>query len=416
MIFKELSDLTQSELNQLLDRGSKVDTGLVRDIVLRVKNDGDAAVKEFTKRFDGVDIKSLKVSREELETARKRADAKVVEALEKAHENILRYHEKQLESEWWYEEEGRRLGHLTRPVESVGCYVPGGGAYYPSSVLMAAVPAKVAGVGRIIVTTPPKSDGTIHDITLASCIIAGVDEVYKVGGAQAIAALAYGTESVPKVDMIVGPGNIYVTAAKKLVFGDVGVDMLAGPSEVLIIADSTAPSDYIAADILAQAEHDPHAVSILVATDEEVASRVRKILEEDDNQPEGVQNTAILAARNLEEATRFSNTFAPEHLEIITALNDKVLEMISNAGSIFLGPYSPVAAGDYASGPNHILPTGGCARFQSGLSVGHFQKKISVQRLSKKGLKGISGSVTTLAEAEGLVHHSESVKERLKDG
>ncbi len=415
MIIKELSQLTNDEKEGILRRGARVDVTLVKEIVESVKREGDRALKEYTARFDGAELETFRVSEEEFARAVDAADPAVVSEIEKAYRNILTYHEQQAENEWWTEEEGRRLGQIVRPVESVGCYVPGGRAFYPSTVLMAAVPARVAGVKRIVVTTPPQPDGSINEHTLAACRIAGVSEVYKVGGAQAIAALAYGTASVPKVDMIVGPGNIYVTAGKKMVYGDVGIDMLAGPSEVLIISDSTGDPSFIASDIRAQAEHDPNASCVLVSTDKEVIDAVCAELKSDalDALP-ALENVALLRVKDLDSAIDFSNEYAPEHLEIMVADEEEALTRIQSAGSIFLGPYSPVAAGDYASGPNHILPTGGCARFQSGLNVGHFLKRISVQRLTRQGLSGISDIVIGLSEAEGLKYHSESVKKRLK--
>jgi histidinol dehydrogenase len=414
MIFKEITKLTKQEKDKILNRRSKIDTALVKDIITDVKRKGDLALKEYTKRFDGVEIEDLRVSPEEFEEAMASADPDIVESIKKAHKNILLFHQKQPEKEWWIEEDGIKLGQISKPVDSVGCYIPGGRAFYPSTVLMTVTPAKVAGVGRIVCATPPRNDGKINEYTLVSCKIAGVDEAYKVGGAQAIAALAFGTESVPKVDLIVGPGNIFVTAAKKAVFGDVGIDMLAGPSEVLIIADSSANTDYIVSDMLAQAEHDPEASCILISTDKGVALGVKKILEEiTDKAPKALSNASILVAKDLDEAINFSNRYAPEHLEIVADNEESALEKIKNAGSVFLGPYSPVSAGDYASGPNHVLPTGGCARFQSGLNVGHFMKKISVQKISREGLTKIGKTVVTLSKAEGLRYHSESVKKRL---
>jgi histidinol dehydrogenase len=412
MLFKRVSELSKEERERIIKRGGNVDVDLVKRVIERVRKEGDMAIREYTKKFDGVSLKSLKVSKEEFEEAQENVETGVVDALIKAYENILAFHKRQLEDDWWIEDKGNRLGYIKRPVTSVGCYVPGGRAFYPSTVLMAVTPAKVAGVKRIVCVTPPGEDGKINAYTLVACLIAGVDDVYKVGGAQAIAALTYGSESIPKVDMIVGPGNIYVTAAKKAVFGDVGVDMLAGPSEILIITDSTGNADYIASDILAQAEHDPHASCVLITTSEGLASDVKIKLETSSEVLMGLQNASILIAGDLDEAVTFSNEYAPEHLEIIVS-EENLLEKITSAGSIFIGPFSPVAAGDYATGTNHILPTGGCARFQSGLNVGHFLKKISVQRLSETGLKGISDTVINLSEAEGLKQHSNSVKKRL---
>ncbi len=415
MIFKELSSLTSEEKGRILSRELKVDRGVVEKIISDVKKRGDAALKEYTQRFDGASLDSLVVSETEFEEAWEKADKRIVEAIKTAHENISSYHTSQLEEEWWTEQDGRKLGQIIRPVESVGCYVPGGRAFYPSTVLMASVPAKVAGVKRIVCASPPKKDGAINEHILVACSISGVSEVYKVGGAQAVAALAYGTISIPRVDLIVGPGNVYVTAAKKAVFGDVGVDMLAGPSEILIIADKTGNPDFVLADLLAQAEHDPMATCVLITTDRELGKSVRsKIQMLGKKIPPALEKASILVSKTLDEALEFSNEFAPEHLVIISDDEKRALKGVKNAGSIFLGNYSPVAAGDYASGPNHILPTAGCARFQSGLNVGHFLRRISVQSLSKKGLEKVAEPVQTLAEAEGLKKHSDSVKERLK--
>lgn len=415
MIIKELSQLTNNEKERILKRGAIVDADLVKEIIETVKKNGDRALRKYTQKFDGVELDDLRVSDEEFSEAKDLADPGVVSQIEKAYKNITSYHKQQVEAEWWSEGDERKLGQIARPVENVGCYVPGGRAFYPSTVLMAAVPAKVARVKRVVITTPPQSDGRINEYTLSACKVAGVSDVYKVGGAQAIAALTYGTESIPKVDMIVGPGNIYVTAAKRAVYGDVGVDMLAGPSEVLIIADSTGDPDFITADIRAQAEHDPNASCVLVSTDKDVIDTVAKELKIDSSETlPALENVALLHANDLKSAIEFSNKYAPEHLEIMVENEEKVLSQIQSAGSIFLGSFSPVAAGDYASGPNHILPTGGCARFQSGLNVGQFLKQMSVQRLSKEGLKDISETVTALAEAEGLKYHSESVKKRLR--
>jgi len=414
MIIAELQHLTKDEKKQILKRGGGIDSDLVKEIVESVKRDGDRALRKYTKKFDGVELETIQVSPDEFAEAEKTADPGVVSQTKTAYENILAYHKKQAESEWWTEEEGRKLGQILRPVESVGCYVPGGRAFYPSTVLMSTVPAKVAGVKRIVVTTPPRADGSINEHTLAACKIAGVSEVYKVGGAQAIAALAHGTKSIPRADMIIGPGNIYVTTAKKAVYGEVGVDMLAGPSEVLIIADSTANPGFIASDIQAQAEHDPNASCVLISTDKDVIDAVAAKLNNSPENLPALENVALLYSDDLNSAIDFSNKYAPEHLEIMTSDDKAVLKRIQSAGSIFLGPFSPVAAGDYASGPNHILPTGGCARFQSGLNVGHFLKRISVQQLSRLGLEGIGDVVIGLSEAEGLKYHSESVKKRLR--
>lgn len=316
---------------------------------------------------------------------------------------------------------GVLVGQKIVPLDSVGAYVPGGRAAYPSSALMSVIPAKVADVPRIVVCTPPKEDGSINPLTLAAADMAGADEIYKLGGAQAIAAMALGTESIERVDKIVGPGNVYVTAAKMLTRGSAEIDFPAGPSEVLILADRTADPGVIAADMIAQGEHDPKSISVLVSLDDLLASAVA---EELNIQVESaarfeivklsLDNSAVLVADDMDEAIDFVNAFAPEHLEIITKEPMNVLRSIRHAGSIFLGKYTPVAAGDYASGTNHVLPTSGYARIFSGLNVDHFTKKISLQMITDEGLLGLEDTIITLAEAEGLVGHAESVRRRLE--
>jgi len=421
MLFSEIAKLTQEQKAKLLRRGradlSQVEAK-VAEILAEVRSRGDAALREFTRRFDGVEVEELKVSEEEIEKARERVEGKLIEALELAKENIAEFHSRQLRNDWSYAKDGITLGQVYRAIESVGCYVPGGRASYPSTVLMCAIPAKVAGVSRVVVTTPPMKGGEVNPLTLAACSIAGVDEVYRVGGAQAIAALAYGTESIARVEKIVGPGNVYVTAAKRLVSSEVAIDMPAGPSEVLIIADDSADARFIALDMLAQAEHDPLATSVLVTTSLELAKRVREILEkETPARAEAKQaieaNGAILVASDIAQAIDFANMFAPEHLEIITRDDEAVLRRINSAGSVFLGSYSPVACGDYASGTNHVLPTAGYARAYSGLNVYDFLKVISFQKLSKEGLERLAKAIVPLAKAEGLEMHAKSVEARL---
>jgi histidinol dehydrogenase len=421
MLFSEISELTQEQKDKLLHRGRADLTGVearVAEIIAEVRSRGDKALRDFTRRFDGVDVEELRVSEEEIEKARGRVDGKLIEALELAKENIADFHRRQLRGDWSYAKDGITLGQVFRAIESVGCYVPGGRASYPSTVLMCAVPARVAGVRRVVVTTPPSQSGKVNPLTLAACSIAGVDEVYRVGGAQAIAALAYGTESIARVEKIVGPGNVYVTAAKRLVSGDVAIDLPAGPSEVLIIADDSADARFIALDMLAQAEHDPLASSVLVTTSRKLAERVREILErETPARAEARQaieaGGAILLARDIAQAIEFANMFAPEHLEIITRDDEGVLSRIESAGSVFLGSYSPVACGDYASGTNHVLPTAGYARVYSGLNVYDFLKVISFQKLSRAALERLAKAILPLAEAEGLEMHAKSVEVRI---
>jgi histidinol dehydrogenase len=334
----------------------------------------------------------------------KRIDKNLLKALKHAHSNITKYHKEQfkhIKKSWNIEvEAGVNVGERISAVDSAGCYVPGGRASYPSTVLMTAIPAKVAGVKRIVVTSPPE----ISDAILAACSICRVDEIYRVGGAQAVGALAYGTESIKKVSKIVGPGNKYVMAAKNLVYGIVDIDMPAGPSEVLIIADNSANVDFIAADLRAQAEHDPDAQCILVSDSKMLLDNVSK---------KAPENSIGVLAGNVKDCIEFANLHAPEHLEIIAKNARSVAEKIINAGAIFIGPYSPVAAGDYASGANHVLPTGGAARFSSPLSVRDFLKTTSVQEISKTGLKKLGTTIISIAEAEGLDKHKESIEKRL---
>ncbi len=423
----KMKNLKNEDRRKLLKRSQLDASGVlntVNKIVGDVREEGDLALQYYTQKFDGVKLDRLKVSEEDIESSFSRVDLKEIEALKKAAANIEKFHKAQIPPEWVCNmDEGIVAGQIIRPLESVGCYIPGGRAVYPSTILMTVIPAKIAGVSRVICCTPPLKDGKIKDVVLAAASIAGADEIYAVGGAQAIAAMAYGTETIPPVDKIVGPGNVFVTAAKKLVYGDVDIDFPAGPSEVLIIADDTAEPDYIVMDMLAQAEHDPEAASVLVTTSERLAENVKKGIEDSIQSARRrkiieeslAKYGAIILVDSLDEAAEFSNLYAPEHLLIMTQNPDKVLEDINNAGSIFLGEFTPVAAGDYGSGPNHVLPTSGCARIYSGLSTESFLKKPTVQRLSKKGLKNLKDVVVTLAEYEGLYAHAESVKKRLSD-
>lgn len=409
MLLSNLSELSKSEYDKIVNR-SRVDIKRVtpdtEKIVEDVRRRGDLALLEYTEKFDGVVISDLKVSEDEFKEAREGVGKDVIEALKTAKKNIEDFHRKQMRGGWSYNKSGVRLGQIVRPIESVGCYIPGGKASYPSTVLMAAVPATTAGVERIVVTTPPQKDGKINSAVLAACDIAGVDEVYRVGGAQAIAALAFGTDTIPKVNKIIGPGNIYVTAAKRLVSDEVAIDLPAGPSEVLIIADGSASPAFVALDLAAQAEHDQDASAVLVTTSEGLATAVKDETED--------LNGAILLTNSIADAVNFSNEYAPEHLQIITENPEKVLKNIKNAGSIFLGNYTPVACGDYASGTNHILPTGGFAGAYSGLGVSDFVKFISVQEFNKSALRGLSKTIMVLAEVEGLNAHAKSVKRRIE--
>jgi histidinol dehydrogenase len=403
-----------------LDSSSIVN--IVEDIVSNVRDNGDKALHHYTEKFDKVDLKDFLIEKEDLKRSIQKINPQLMVSLKKAASNIEKFHQSQLPQEWSLEvDEGITAGQIVRPLERVGCYVPGGRAIYPSSILMTVIPAKVAGVEEIICCTPPGPDGTVQDMVLAAAYLAGADKVYRVGGAQAIAAMAYGTETVPAVNKIVGPGNIFVTAAKKMVYGQVDIDFPAGPSEVLIIADDTGNPEYIALDLLAQAEHDPQAASVLVTTSMELATAVKEQVEEvlprmkrEEIITESLQkNGKIIVVNTMDDAIRFSNEYAPEHLIIATRKPEEVVEDIKNAGSIFLGNLTPVAAGDYGSGTNHVLPTSFCARMYSGLSTESFLKKPTVQRLSEAGLNSLKDVVIPLAEYEGLYAHAESFKKRL---
>jgi histidinol dehydrogenase len=395
------------EVKKLCRRGEaeySAASDAARKILYDVKLRGDAAVFDYTKKFDGFDLneKNIRVTTKEVDGAFDRVSPETLKALKHAVRNIRFFHKRQFKSikmKWNTRvEDGIVVGEKTTPIDSVGCYVPGGRATYPSTVLMNCIPAKIAGVPRIVVSSPPP----IADTVLSACKLCGVSEVYRMGGAQAIGALAYGTKTVPRVSKIVGPGNKYVAAAKMLVYGTVDVDMPAGPSEVAVIADETANPAFVEKDLLAQAEHDPDAVCVLVTTDPKLPGKIKA---------SGKQFSAVVAG-SLEEAVEFTDEFAPEHLEVMTRNPEKVAARIRNAGAVFLGPYAPVAAGDYASGGNHVLPTGGTARFSSPLSVRDFLKTTLVQKINKNGLARLRQTVTALAESEGLVRHKESVEKR----
>ncbi|MEM0202937.1 MAG: histidinol dehydrogenase [Archaeoglobaceae archaeon] len=376
----------------------------VKPIVEDVKNNGDKAVIKYEKMFDGVELKRLKVRKKEIENAYEEVDDELIDALEVAKENIERFHMlTSVEREIKIQFEDCFMGKIYVPIERVGAYVPGGRASYPSTALMIGVPAKIAGVEELVACTPPNAKGKVNPLTLVACDIAGFDEIYSVGGAQAIAAMAYGTESIKKVNKIVGPGNVYVTAAKMLVANDVAIDMPAGPSEILIIADETANAEFIAYDCLAQLEHDPFAIAIVLTTSEKIAEEVKKL----------ASSAVVKIVGNLDEAIKIANDFAPEHLSIFCKKPERFLKKIKNAGSVFLGDFSAVALGDYASGTNHVLPTMGYAKIFSGLSVESFMKSFTFQQLSYETLKRIGSVAVKLAEAEGLKKHAESIKIRL---
>ena len=417
--------LKSAEKNKLTKR-SQIDAErvieIVSDILRNVQEGGDNSLKFYTEKFDNVKLDNFKVNESEIKESYSKVDEKIVTALKRAAKNIEKFHKAQIPKEWFEEvDKGITAGQIIRPIEIVGCYVPGGRAVYPSSVLMTIIPAKIAGVNKVICCTPPMPDGSVNGAVLVAADIAGADEIYKIGGAQSIAAMAFGSESVPKVDKIVGPGNIFVTAAKKLVYGDVDIDFPAGPSEVLIIADESANAEFIAYDMLAQAEHDPNAACALVTTSADIAYNVNdnilekiKYMQRSKIIEESLEKYGkIIIADSLSEAVDFANDYAPEHLIIMTEDPENVLKDIKNAGSIFLGELTPVAAGDYGSGTNHVLPTSKCARMYSGLSVDSFIKKPTVQRLSKEGVENLKDIVITLAEHEGLFAHAESFKKRL---
>lgn len=396
--------------------------GKVSNILNSVKNLGDEVLLSFTKEFDGIDLKELEVNNEELEDAFEEVEKEFISALEEAALNIKEYHEKQKSSGYILnKEDGVYMGQRVIPLEKVGVYVPGGTAAYPSSVLMNVIPAKVAGVKEIIMVTPPSKDGGINKYIAVAAKIAGVDKIYKVGGAQAIGALAYGTETISRVDKIVGPGNIFVAIAKRLVFGKVDIDMIAGPSEILVIADESAEAKYIAADLMSQAEHDKLASSILVTTSMELYKNVEKELkgqieglERKDIIKESLKNYGIaIVCKDLDECIEISNILAPEHLEIMTDNPIKLLDNVKNAGSVFLGKYSPEPVGDYFGGTNHVLPTNGTARFFSPLSVNSFIKKSSYLHYTDKALRKHGEKIILLSEKEGLTAHANSVKVRL---
>jgi len=423
MICKDLNKLTISESERLFNRMSEIQdvTDTVTRILEDVKSRGDTALYNYTRQFDGVDIHSIEVDHDTVIKSLEIIDPKIIEHLTIAAKNIRTFHLAQMNKSQWFMDisPGITVGQKITPLGVVGAYVPGGRAAYPSTALMTVIPAKVAGVKEVIVCTPPGPDG-VNPLTLAAAYIAGADHIYQVGGVQAVGAMAYGTRSICAVDKIAGPGNVYVTAAKMMVRNCCEIDFPAGPSEVLIIADDSGDPDLIAADMVAQAEHDPNAVSVLVTTSGDVAlkardsiSRQAAIAPRKDIINKSMDNAAVLIANSLDECIDFSNRFAPEHLEIITKNDMQVLESITNAGSIFLGQYTPVSAGDYASGTNHVLPTAGYGRIYSGLNVEHFIKRTSIQKISRQGLETLSDTIISLAEAEGLSAHAEAVRKRL---
>ncbi|MEA4816400.1 MAG: histidinol dehydrogenase [Lachnospiraceae bacterium] len=393
------------------------------DIILEdIKTKGDLALFDYTKRFDGWDAEksNIKVTEKEIEEAMALVSPRLISVMEKAAERIRVFHEKQMRSDIMTSENGETLGFLIRPLENVGVYVPGGKAAYPSSVLMNIVPAKVAGVKRIVMVTPVKSDGKVNPNVLAAAKIAGADDIYKIGGAQAVAALAFGTGIIPKVDKICGPGNIFVALAKKAVYGSVSIDSIAGPSEILILADDSARADFVAADMLSQAEHDEMASAVLITDSRELAEDVKKEIFDMTKKlcrkeiiEKSVSNYgAIVLVDNMANGIKLVNKMAPEHLEICTKDNETALKSIKNSGAVFLGNYSPEPLGDYMAGANHVLPTGGSARFFSPLCIDDFIKKMSVISFSKSALSGLKDDIELFADSEGLTAHANAVKIR----
>jgi len=425
-IVKTWEDGFDEALNRIVTRGIAVRPDVeasVRNIINKVKEKGDEAVIKFTKKFDNYHLspENIKVSGEEIENAYASIDKKILEHLKLTAERIKKFHEHQVEKSWSYKEEGILLGQVIRPLAIAGVYAPGGKASYPSSVLMNVIPAKVAGVKKVIMCTPA-SAGRLNPSVLIAADIVGVDEIFCIGGAQAIAGMAYGTETIPRVDKIVGPGNIFVAEAKRMVFGDVDIDMVAGPSEILVIADKSARADFIAADLLSQAEHDELAYPLFITDSLDLATDVVKEL---DIQKKSLSRSEIIdnclknncicfVVKDIDEGIELSNKIAPEHLELMIEDPDKMIDKVQNAGAIFLGKFTPEAIGDYAAGPNHVLPTGGTARFFSPLGVYDFVKRSSLISFNEKSLKDIAPTVKGIAEAEGLTAHAKAIEIRLK--
>lgn len=411
-------------IKRSIESGTTEQLAVVKNIISDIRSSGDNALRDYTEKFDRVKLDSFLVTESEINEAYGKVDSEFISIVQEAADNIRSFHEKQLRPSWMTtEENGSILGQKITPLDSVGVYVPGGTAAYPSSVLMNVIPAKVAGVKRIVMVSPPDSDGILPAAVLVAAKEAGVKEIYKVGGAQAIGALAYGTESIASVDKITGPGNIYVALAKREVFGDVDIDMIAGPSEIAIIADDSARADEVAADLLSQAEHDPRACSVLVtpsmALAEEVAVEVEKqlaILPRKDIASRSIEDFGVIyVTSSIEEAVETVNQLAPEHLEILTENAIELLGKIRHAGAIFIGRYSSEPVGDYFAGPNHVLPTNGTARFSSPLNVDDFQKKSSVIIYSEKALKDNGEKIAKFARMEGLEAHARAVELRLKN-
>jgi histidinol dehydrogenase len=424
----KIKDLSPKDIDKIMQRSMEDISAIfddIRKIVQDVRVRGDLSLLDSSREFKkDVKREDLEVTKGEIEKAHKVLEPDIINSLRKAAENISKFHRAQIEKEMWSIEvsEGILAGRVTRPMDRVGCYIPGGMAAYPSTTLMTILPAKIAGVKEVVATTPAGEGMTVNPATLVAADIAGCDRIFKAGGPWGIAAMAYGTGTFPRVDKIVGPGNKYVTAAKMIVYGQVDIDSPAGPSEALILADHSGDPRFIAADFLAQVEHDPVSAAILVTTSKELAQSVCDIINREfDSLPRKdilesslQKHSRVVITDDMDQAIEFSNEYAPEHLQIITEDPFSTLESIRHAGSIFLGPYSPVPAGDYASGTNHVLPTGRCARMFSGLSVDDFMTRPTFQHLTREGLESIRETVVTLADAEGLPLHARAVDVRFK--
>jgi histidinol dehydrogenase len=422
MSYREIRDLSPDERVDFFERDAGIESARsdVEEIIDRVSTEGDVALRQLSAKFDDVEVGNIDVT-DLAERAHEEVDDAVLDAIETAADNIREFHDRQVPDDWRENFDGRELGRRYRPIERVGVYAPGGTAAYPSSVLMGVIPAKIAGVDHVAVATPPADP--MNPVTLAAAHEAGADAIYAVGGAQAVGALAYGTETVNAVDKIVGPGNKWVTAAKAAVRGDVEIDFLAGPSELLVVCDETADPAYVASDLIAQAEHDPNSSVVAVTADEATAEAIGEAVDkqiEDRERSDTIETalatdaSGVLLARSMSEAVLFAEEYAAEHLSIQADDDEALLDRIDSAGSVFLGPYTPVAAGDYASGTNHVLPTNGGAKRFGGLSVDAFLRSTTVQRLDEESLDGLSETITTLAEAEGLEGHAESVRRRFE--
>lgn len=422
----KIINMADAKKEDILTRDINTKSGvedIVSDIIDNVRNNGDKALKEYSLKFDKAEIENLEVTKEEIDEAYNSEDKAFIATLEKARDNIHHFHSHQVRNNFIInDKDGVILGQKITPIEKVGLYVPGGTASYPSSVLMNAVPAKIAGVKEIVMVTPPDKSGNIPAPILAAAKVAGVDRIFKTGGAQAVAALAFGTESMPKVDKVVGPGNVFVATAKRMLYGIVDIDMIAGPSEILVLADGTCNPEYVAADLLSQAEHDKLASAVLITDSAELAQKVSDELEKQIPELPRCEiartsidtNGKIIIAENMKQAVMISNEIAPEHLEVCVDNPFELLNLITNAGSIFLGKNVPESLGDYLAGPNHTLPTSGTARFSSPLSVDDFIKKSSFIYFSEDALNEVGEDVVRFANKEGLHAHGRAVSKRLK--